>query len=151
MFSCNRLLHYWRNDRDLLRAAAVTRGWNGYQNKMWHSVDWPKWWSMISVSRSSVHYVVLCELAPWSQSHSSTGPMYWRQERRGANDVFVDTLTVTMPKDLHFIAANILSSSKNVCHCTFSSESVSILRCCQASVCESTKPTALFLISAEVV
>ena len=69
----------------------------------------------------------------------------------------MDTLTVTMPKDLHFIAANILSSSKNVCHCifnvkiTFSSESVSIVRCCQASVCESTKPTALFLISAEVV
>ena len=24
-------LHFWPNDRDLLRATAVTRGWNGYQ------------------------------------------------------------------------------------------------------------------------
>ena len=23
-------LHFWQNDRDLLRATAVTRGWNGY-------------------------------------------------------------------------------------------------------------------------
>ena len=27
-------LHFWQNDRDLLRAAAVTRGWNGYRNKV---------------------------------------------------------------------------------------------------------------------
>ena len=26
-------LHCWQNDRDLLRATAVTRGWNGYPNK----------------------------------------------------------------------------------------------------------------------
>ena len=26
-------LHFWHNDRDLLRATAVTRGWNGYRNK----------------------------------------------------------------------------------------------------------------------
>ena len=26
-------LHFWQNDRDLLRATAVTRGWNGYWNK----------------------------------------------------------------------------------------------------------------------
>ena len=26
-------LHFWQNDRDLLRATAVTRGWKGYQNK----------------------------------------------------------------------------------------------------------------------
>ena len=25
-------LHFWQNGRDLLRAAAVTRGWNGYRN-----------------------------------------------------------------------------------------------------------------------
>ena len=24
-------LHFWQNDRDLLRATAVTRGWNGYR------------------------------------------------------------------------------------------------------------------------
>ena len=24
-------LHLWQNDRDLLRATAVTRGWNGYE------------------------------------------------------------------------------------------------------------------------
>ena len=24
-------LHFWQNDRDLLRATAVTRGWNGHQ------------------------------------------------------------------------------------------------------------------------
>ena len=26
-------LHFWQNDRDLLRATAVTRGWNRYWNK----------------------------------------------------------------------------------------------------------------------
>ena len=26
-------LHFWQNDRDLLRATAVTRGRNGYGNK----------------------------------------------------------------------------------------------------------------------
>ena len=26
-------LHFWQNDRDLLHATAVTRGWNGYRHK----------------------------------------------------------------------------------------------------------------------
>ena len=30
-------LHFWRNDRGLLRATAVTRGWNGYRNKSQHT------------------------------------------------------------------------------------------------------------------
>ena len=29
-------LHFWQNDRGLLRATLVTRGWNGYQNKSQH-------------------------------------------------------------------------------------------------------------------
>ena len=29
-------LHFWQNDRDLLRATAVTQGWNGYRNKNQH-------------------------------------------------------------------------------------------------------------------
>ena len=29
-------LHFWQDDRDLLRATAVTRGWNGYQNRSQH-------------------------------------------------------------------------------------------------------------------
>ena len=29
-------LHFWRNDRGLLRATAVTRGWNRYRNKSQH-------------------------------------------------------------------------------------------------------------------
>ena len=29
-------LHFWRNDRDLLRATAVTPGWSGYRNKSQH-------------------------------------------------------------------------------------------------------------------
>ena len=29
-------LHFWQNDRDLLHASAVTRGWNGYWNKSQH-------------------------------------------------------------------------------------------------------------------
>ena len=29
-------LHFWQNDRDLLRATVVTRGWNGYGNKSQH-------------------------------------------------------------------------------------------------------------------
>ena len=28
--------NFWQNDRDLLRATVVTRGWNGYQNKSQH-------------------------------------------------------------------------------------------------------------------
>ena len=30
------LLHFWQTDRDLLRATAVTHGWNGYLNKSQH-------------------------------------------------------------------------------------------------------------------
>ena len=29
-------LHFWQNDRGLLRATTVTRGWNGYRNKSQH-------------------------------------------------------------------------------------------------------------------
>ena len=29
-------LHIWQNDRDLLRDAAITRGWNGYRTKSQH-------------------------------------------------------------------------------------------------------------------
>ena len=29
-------LHFWQNGGDLLRATAVTRGWNGYRNKSQH-------------------------------------------------------------------------------------------------------------------
>ena len=29
-------LHFWQNDRDLLRATAVTRGWNRYRNESQH-------------------------------------------------------------------------------------------------------------------
>ena len=29
-------LHVWQNDRNLLRATAVTLGWNGYRNKSQH-------------------------------------------------------------------------------------------------------------------
>ena len=29
-------LHFWQNDRDLVRATVVTRGWNGYRNKSRH-------------------------------------------------------------------------------------------------------------------
>ena len=32
--TCN--LHFWQNDQDLLRATAMTRGWNGYRNKSQH-------------------------------------------------------------------------------------------------------------------
>ena len=30
-------LHFWRDDRDLLRATAVTRGWKGYRNESQHT------------------------------------------------------------------------------------------------------------------
>ena len=29
-------LHFWQNDRDILRATVVTWGWNGYRNKSQH-------------------------------------------------------------------------------------------------------------------
>ena len=32
-FAVNCHLHFWQNDRDLLRTTAVTRGWNGYRNE----------------------------------------------------------------------------------------------------------------------
>ena len=32
-------LHSWQDDRGLLRATAVTRGWNGYRNESAHKVD----------------------------------------------------------------------------------------------------------------
>ena len=32
-------LHFWQNDRGLLRATAVTRRWNGYRNKRAQKVD----------------------------------------------------------------------------------------------------------------
>ena len=32
-------LRFWQNDRGLLRATAVTRGWNGYRNKRAQKVD----------------------------------------------------------------------------------------------------------------
>ena len=35
-------LHFWQNDRDLLRATAVTRGWNGYRSQSRISTEsWP--------------------------------------------------------------------------------------------------------------
>ena len=38
VFSCNvpPARDFWQNDRDLLRANAVTRGWNGYRKKSQH-------------------------------------------------------------------------------------------------------------------
>ena len=30
-------LHFWQNDRGLLRATAVTRGWNGHRNRSQHT------------------------------------------------------------------------------------------------------------------
>ena len=35
-------LHFWQNDRDLLCATAVTRGWNGYRNKSAQKADLEK-------------------------------------------------------------------------------------------------------------
>ena len=32
-------LHFWQNDRDLLRATVVTQGWKGYRNKSAQKVD----------------------------------------------------------------------------------------------------------------
>ena len=37
VFSCNLPPAFWmQNDQDLLRVAAVSRGWNEYRNKMQH-------------------------------------------------------------------------------------------------------------------
>ena len=38
-------LHFWQNDRDLLRATAVTRGWNEYRNESAQKVDLGKEYS----------------------------------------------------------------------------------------------------------
>ena len=36
VFSCSLPPHFWQNNRDLLRAAAVSQGWKGYRNKTQH-------------------------------------------------------------------------------------------------------------------
>ena len=38
-------LHFWQNDGDLLRATAVTRGWNGYRND-WATRDATLLWQL---------------------------------------------------------------------------------------------------------
>ena len=45
-------LHFWQNDRDLLRATAVTRGWNGYRNKSQHRKS-----TLEKKMRLSVHHL----------------------------------------------------------------------------------------------
>ena len=39
MLTATSHLHFWQNDQDVLRATAVTRGWNGYRNKSALKVD----------------------------------------------------------------------------------------------------------------
>ena len=39
MFSCNLPLCFWQKPWDLLHAAAVTWGWNGYGNKTVQKVE----------------------------------------------------------------------------------------------------------------
>ena len=46
-------LHFWRNDQDLLRATAVTRGWNGYRNKSTESWPWRRKFSCRSCGDSN--------------------------------------------------------------------------------------------------
>ena len=45
-------LHFWQTDQDLLRATAVTRGWNEYRNKSTESRPWRRKFSRRS-SRDS--------------------------------------------------------------------------------------------------
>ena len=35
-------LHFWQNDRDLLLATAVTRGWKGYRDQSQHRILTPE-------------------------------------------------------------------------------------------------------------
>ena len=54
-------LHFWQNDRDLLRATAVTQGWNRYQNKSTESWPWRRKFSRRSCRDSN----------SWPFSHKS--------------------------------------------------------------------------------
>ena len=56
-------LHFWQNDRDLLRATVVTRGWNGYRNKSQHLVSCNDLFSLRSWCR---------KLHIWSPNYTST-------------------------------------------------------------------------------
>ena len=78
-------LHFWQNDRGLLRAAAVTRGWNGYKNKSQHRkstlekkilppllqgfepATFQSW------VRRSNHWAILAPLSQRAQPHTITG------------------------------------------------------------------------------
>ena len=60
-------LRFWQNDRGLLRATAVTRGWNGYRNKKYI------YWSMISEWRQQSKSAGL-----WQYQTFRHGPiLYW--------------------------------------------------------------------------
>ena len=47
-------LHIWQINRGLLRATAVTRGWNGYQNKSQHIKEWDSNGQMHSLQSATI-------------------------------------------------------------------------------------------------
>ena len=62
VFSSASHLHFWQNDRDLLRATAVTRGWNGYRYAsqhrkltMWNKII-PPGSRVLSVASSALYH-----------------------------------------------------------------------------------------------
>ena len=81
-------LHFWQNDRGLLRATAVTRGWNGYRNKSQHrkltlekktlpplyrtNLSDQSPWFLIKQSHTIISSYQLLHNRPSSRSHSQS-------------------------------------------------------------------------------
>ena len=64
-------LHFWQNDQDLLRAAAVTQGWNGYRNKNQHKIDLGKENYPIAPARTRTWDLLITSLVTLPLSHPS--------------------------------------------------------------------------------
>ena len=77
-------LHFWQNDRDLLRATAVTRGWNGYRNMSTESRSWRRKFSRRSC-RDSNPRPFNDESGTLTTEPSSPSHDHWRQQPRGDN------------------------------------------------------------------
>ena len=69
-------LHVWQDDWDLLRATAVTRGWNGYQKKSQHRWGFELVTFQSQVRRSNQWAIP----APISKCNNFTVSLLWNSE-----------------------------------------------------------------------
>ena len=86
-------LHFWQNDRGLLRATALTRGWNGYRNKSQHR--------KLTLEKNLLHG----DSNPRPFSHESGALTTGLSRRFGAGSVY--TIQPCTRLQCHFIQSHI--------------------------------------------